>query len=761
MTRRATRSRPCGPQASAAATVGLAVATASGSGWRSPTARRWRSTRPIRPASSPHRGRRSGRAGCGGRSDTAAALVARRRAGRDVLGRRRRPPAAVRRVARRPGAGVGRRPRPGADTIPVAAPARPVHPARDPSEPDGAGRRRRPPAPGVGRRRVGDVADRLARWAALARRRGRPPAGAGSTRCPTARGRRRRPARSRRPSCCAPSWPPTACRWTARRPSASSPASSGRGRGRAAEPAAQRARARRRGAAPRPAGRASTCAARPRCGRCCGAVGVEVPDTRAWRLERARDEHPLVDALLAWRKAERVATTYGYAWLDEHLGADGRLRGRWSGSDGAAGPDDRVGGLHNMPADMRAAVVAEPGHVFVRADLGQIEPRVLAAVSGDARAGRGDARRRHVRAGRRAARRRPGRRPRSPCSGRCTARPPATAPRRCAGWRRRTRWRWRYLADADVAGQVGRDLRTTAAGWCGWARRTPTRSASAMPAGGPRRGVATGATRWCRARRPSCSRCGRSRCGPRRRARRPRSCCACTTSCSCTPRPSAADAVGRAGRRLPAGGRPPLGARRRGPVRRRRQRRSRAGPTPSRDRSPRDARRSRACGSQPWGRARGRHGRAAAVPGRGCCTGSALRGEFDVLVPECQHTRQPLSFHGHGHWDQAPMKLRHRRGRERRRGQCYKKVGARANAGSSSSTLGMAEQASVEQAHPDLAAGGCSIEDPALASATRQIWDLDAVRRRGPADVLDDHDVAGDGTCRRAPSPQPCRPPRR
>jgi DNA polymerase-1 len=33
---------------------------------------------------------------------------------------------------------------------------------------------------------------------------------------------------------------------------------------------------------------------------------------------------------------------------------------------------------------MRPAVVAEAGHVFVRADLGQIEPRVLAAVSADA-----------------------------------------------------------------------------------------------------------------------------------------------------------------------------------------------------------------------------------------------------------------------------------------------------------------------------------------------------------------------------------------
>ena len=40
-------------------------------------------------------------------------------------------------------------------------------------------------------------------------------------------------------------------------------------------------------------------------------------------------------------------------------------------------------GLHNLPAVLRRAIVAEPGHVLVRADLGQIEPRVLAAVSGD------------------------------------------------------------------------------------------------------------------------------------------------------------------------------------------------------------------------------------------------------------------------------------------------------------------------------------------------------------------------------------------
>jgi len=112
-------------------------------------------------------------------------------------------------------------------------------------------------------------------------------------------------------------------------------------------------------------------------------LGFELPDTRSWRLEPFRGAHPVIDELLAWRKAERIATTYGYGWLEQHVGADGRLRGAWSGSDGAAGRMTASAGLHNLPAELRPAVAADPGWVFVRADLGQIEPRVLAAVSGD------------------------------------------------------------------------------------------------------------------------------------------------------------------------------------------------------------------------------------------------------------------------------------------------------------------------------------------------------------------------------------------
>ena len=110
--------------------------------------------------------------------------------------------------------------------------------------------------------------------------------------------------------------------------------------------------------------------------------GFDLPDTRAWRLEELRETKPLIDALLTWRKAERIATTYGYRWLDEHVDG-GRLRGSWSSSDGAAGRMTASAGLHNLPLTMRSLVSAEDGYRFVRADLGQIEPRVLAAVSGD------------------------------------------------------------------------------------------------------------------------------------------------------------------------------------------------------------------------------------------------------------------------------------------------------------------------------------------------------------------------------------------
>jgi DNA polymerase-1 len=110
--------------------------------------------------------------------------------------------------------------------------------------------------------------------------------------------------------------------------------------------------------------------------------GIDVPDTRSWRLEPHAAASPLVRALLAWRKADRVATTYGWRWLESSV-SGGRLRGEWMVADGGAGRMTAGSGLHNMPAELRPAVIADPGWVLVGADLGQVEPRVLAVISRD------------------------------------------------------------------------------------------------------------------------------------------------------------------------------------------------------------------------------------------------------------------------------------------------------------------------------------------------------------------------------------------
>ena len=136
-------------------------------------------------------------------------------------------------------------------------------------------------------------------------------------------------------------------------------------------------------------------------------AGVELPNTRAWVLRGV--DHPAVPLLLEYKELYRIWTAHGWAWLEQWV-RDGRFRpeyvpggvvsGRWA---------TRGGGALQIPKVIRRAVVADPGWRLVVADAGQLEPRVLAAVSGDARLGGGGRRRRPLRgAGRRRVRRRPG-----------------------------------------------------------------------------------------------------------------------------------------------------------------------------------------------------------------------------------------------------------------------------------------------------------------------------------------------------------------
>jgi len=118
-------------------------------------------------------------------------------------------------------------------------------------------------------------------------------------------------------------------------------------------------------------------------------AGLRVSSTSRWEL--AEIEHPVVAPLTAYKKLSRLFTANGWSWLDAWV-RGGRFRpvyvpagvvtGRWA-SDG--------GGALQLPKQVRGAVVADPGWKLVVADAAQLEPRVLAAMSGDAamaRAGR-------------------------------------------------------------------------------------------------------------------------------------------------------------------------------------------------------------------------------------------------------------------------------------------------------------------------------------------------------------------------------------
>ena len=126
-------------------------------------------------------------------------------------------------------------------------------------------------------------------------------------------------------------------------------------------------------------------------------AGISVQTTRQWELEQI--EHPGIAPLLEYKKLARLHSANGWAWADEWVrpgppgGRErfhpdyvpgGVVTGRWA---------TRGGGALQLPKQVRGAVVADPGWQLVVADVAQLEPRVLAAMSRDetmARAARGE-----------------------------------------------------------------------------------------------------------------------------------------------------------------------------------------------------------------------------------------------------------------------------------------------------------------------------------------------------------------------------------
>jgi DNA polymerase-1 len=95
--------------------------------------------------------------------------------------------------------------------------------------------------------------------------------------------------------------------------------------------------------------------------------------------------HPAVSALKSFRKASKAKSTYVTS-LERNLNVDGRvhptflLHGTRTGRLSSRGPN-----MQNIPrgTQIRGMYMAQPGHVFIKADLNQAELRSLAVLSGD------------------------------------------------------------------------------------------------------------------------------------------------------------------------------------------------------------------------------------------------------------------------------------------------------------------------------------------------------------------------------------------
>ncbi len=117
--------------------------------------------------------------------------------------------------------------------------------------------------------------------------------------------------------------------------------------------------------------------------RAFGRLGIDVPSSRAHALREI--DHPAVAPLLRYKELARLWVAHGWSWLEQWVHA-GRFRpeyvvggvvsGRWATRGGAA---------LQLPRQLRTAVRADPGWTLVVADAAQLEPRVLAALSGDNR----------------------------------------------------------------------------------------------------------------------------------------------------------------------------------------------------------------------------------------------------------------------------------------------------------------------------------------------------------------------------------------
>lgn len=120
-------------------------------------------------------------------------------------------------------------------------------------------------------------------------------------------------------------------------------------------------------------------------------AGFSVTSTRKWELTEWANSAPhlresrwqVVRPLLEYKRLARLYTANGWAWLDAWV-TDNRFHPAYEVASAATGRwGAHGGGAMQIPKDVRAAVHAEEGMLLTVADAAQIEPRILAVMSGD------------------------------------------------------------------------------------------------------------------------------------------------------------------------------------------------------------------------------------------------------------------------------------------------------------------------------------------------------------------------------------------
>ncbi|MEK7628491.1 MAG: DNA polymerase [Patescibacteria group bacterium] len=115
------------------------------------------------------------------------------------------------------------------------------------------------------------------------------------------------------------------------------------------------------------------------------------PSTREAELEKLKGAHPIIEDILAYRELQKLLSTYIDS-LPTQVGDDGRLHARFLQAGTTTGRmASQNPNLQNIPirseygSRIRSAFVAEKGWTLLAMDYSQIELRIAAGLSGDAK----------------------------------------------------------------------------------------------------------------------------------------------------------------------------------------------------------------------------------------------------------------------------------------------------------------------------------------------------------------------------------------